>query len=182
MTHTSDWGFPKGHVAQTLRKILYPGLTDHEVEVIVVCLLSHLLVENKLSGLLYRWLKQDAPSSSNGELTAKAEDTLLKKIEVMDFAKKYSLIEPFFEVHFPKDAGKPWKLNELRNHIFHGRPIGEAKFLGQPISEEKTVEEIFLAAQSLSEKLDKFGEMIDAPHARAERWSRRLTELGERLL
>ena len=179
MADTSDWGFPRGHVAETLRKILYPELTDHDVEVIVVCLLAHLLVENKLNGLLYRWLKQDAPSSSKEDVTAQAEDTLWKSITKMDFAKKYSLIAPFFQVHFPKEAAMPWKLNDLRNDIFHGRAVKDTTFHGDPISEEKTVEEIFLAAQFLSEKLVKFEEMIDSPHARAERWSKRLTDLGE---
>lgn len=182
MADTSDWGFPKGRVAQTLRKILYPQLTDHEVEVIVVCLLAHLLVENRLNGLLYRWLKQDAPNLSKDDVTAKAEDALWKNIIKMDFAKKYSLVEPFFKIHFPNEAAKPWKLNDLRNDIFHGRAIKDATFQDQPISEEKTVEEIFRAAQFLSEKLDKFEEMIDAPHANAERWSKRLAELGESLL
>lgn len=180
MANTSDWGFPKGQVAQTLRRILYPQLTDHEVEVIVVCLLAHLLVENTLNGLLYRWLRQDAPRSSQESVTAQADDTLWGNIVKMDFAKKYSLIQPFFEVHFPNEASNPWKLNDLRNHIFHGREIKDAKFLGQSISEEKTAEEIFLTAQLLSEKLDKFEEMIDAPHALAERWSKRLEELGQR--
>ena len=180
MANTSDWGFPKGQVAQTLRKIVYPKLTDHEVEVIVVCLLAHLLVENKLNGLLYRWLIQDAPNSSQEGMTVQAEDQLWKNIIKMDFAKKYSLIQPFFEVHFPSEAQNPWKLNDLRNHIFHGREIKDAKFRDQPISEEKTAEDIFLAAQFLSEKLDKFEEMIDAPHALAERWSKRLEEMGQR--
>ncbi len=180
MTDTTEWGFPKGRVAQTLRQILYPQLTDHEVEAIVVCLLAHLLVENKLNGLLYRWLKQDAPSSSQEDVTAQAEDELWKNIVNMDFGKKHSLIKPFFEAHFPKEAKNLWKLNTLRNDIFHGKAIKDAKFQGQPITEEKTIEEVFLAAQFLSEKLDKFEEMIDAPHARAEHWSKRLEALGER--
>jgi hypothetical protein len=147
---TSEWGFTKGQVAKTLREILYPGLTDHQVEVIVVCLLSHLLVESKLNGLLHRWLMQDAPGSSDRAVTEKAEDT--KTL---------------------------WKLNDLRNDLFHGREIGEAKFLGQLISEESTAEQIFLSAQPLSDKFDTFEEMVDAPHALADKWRRRLTELGE---
>jgi len=178
MAEMSDWGFPKGRVAQTLRRILYPQLTDHEVEVIVVCLLAHLLVENKLNDVLYRWLKQDAPSSSQEGVTASAENTLWRNIVKMDFAKKYSLIQPFFEVHFPNEAKNPWKLNNLRNDIFHGHAIKDATFQGRPITEEKTVEEVFISAQFLSEKFDKFEEMIDAPHARAEHWCKRLEELG----
>ena len=49
MANTSSMGFPTGRVAQTLRKILYPELTDHEVEAIIVCLMAHLLIENSLT-------------------------------------------------------------------------------------------------------------------------------------
>jgi hypothetical protein len=97
--------------------------------------------------------------------------------------QKYSLVEPLFAAHFPAEASEPWRINDLRNEIFHGRrAIQEAKFKGQPISEEQTVESIFLAAQFVSMQLDKFDELVDLPHAHAERWAKRLGELGEPLL
>lgn len=71
-----DWGVPKGSVAKKLRTILYPNLTEHEVEAIVVCLMAHLLIEENLNALLYRWLKQDAPSHVEDEQQSKAEDAL----------------------------------------------------------------------------------------------------------
>ena len=166
---TTDWGFPKGQVAQTLRKILSPQLTDHEAEAIVVCLLSHLMVEFKLNRVLYQWLRQDAPISGKDEGATKAEDEMLERIVRMSFANKWELIKPFFEIRFPNDAKDPKELNKLRNHIFHGRPIKDAKFDEQPIADEKTVQEIFLTAQRLSENFDKFEEMLDAPHARLEK-------------
>ena len=177
MSKTTDWGFPKGNVAQTLRKILYPELNEHQVEAIVVCLMAHLLIENKLNRLLYQWLRQDAPGWNGDEKISKAEDNLLKNIVKLDFAKKYSLVEPFFAMHFPQESSIPWTINDLRNNLVHGRTIGDAKFGGQPLSEEKTVERIFLAAQDVSMRLDKFEEMVDAPHANAERWRRRLSEI-----
>ena len=85
-------------------------------------------------------------------------------------------MEPFFVAHFPNEAPTVWKINALRNDIAHGR---DAKFEGQPISEEKTVERIFLGAQFVSMQLEKFGEMIDSPHALAEGWSNRLAELDK---
>jgi len=176
MSHLTDEGFPKGNVAQTLRKILYPELTEHQVEAIIVCLMAHLLIENKLNGLLYRWLRQDAPGWKEDEKASKAEDNLWKNIVKMDFAKKYSLVEPFFAMDFSDEAANVWKINDLRNNIFHGRAITDAKFEGQPLSEEKTIEKIFLATQVVSMKLDTFDEMIDAPHANAERWRKRLSE------
>ncbi len=176
MSKVTDEGFPKGNVAQTLRKILYPELTEHQVEAIVVCLMAHLLIENKLNGLLYRWLRQDAPEWKEDKKVSEAEDDLWKNIVKMDFTKKYLLVEPFFAMHFSDEAANVWKINDLRNNIFHGRAIGDAKFEGQPLSEEKTVEKIFLAAQVVSMRLDTFEEMIDAPHANAERWRKRLAE------
>lgn len=176
MSELTDEGFPKGNVAQTLRKILYPELTEHQVEAIVVCLMAHLLIENKLNGILYRWLRQDAPKLKEEKRVSEAEDHLWENIVKMDFAKKYLLVKPFFAMHFSDEAANVWKINDLRNNIFHGRAIGDAKFEGEPISEEKTVEKIFLAAQVVSMRLDTFEEMIDAPHANADRWRKRLAE------
>jgi hypothetical protein len=181
MADTTDWGFPKGRVAQTLRKILYPDLTDHQVEAIVVCLLVHLLIEGRLNGLLYRWLKQDSPKPTEPERASEADDALWKSISKLSFLTKYSLVEPFFRVHSPNEAPNVRKINTLRNDVVHGR-ASEALFDGRSIFEEKTVEDIFLAAQFISMELAEFEEMIDRPHALAELWSKRLTELGEPLL
>ena len=183
MTDSTDWGFPKGRVARTLRSILDPDLTQHEVEAVVVCLMAHLLIENRINEVLYRWLKRDTPAPKDAEQAAKAADALRKSIVKTDFARKYSLVEPFFAAHFPAEAADSWKINDLRNDIFHGRrAIRDAKFKGQPISEEQTVEAIFLAAQFVSMRLSNFEELIDLPHAHAERWAKRLAELGEPLL
>lgn len=181
MANTSSMGFPTGGVAQTLRKILYPELTDHEVEAIIVCLMAHLLIENSLNGVICRWLKQDAPIRSNTTIGSQATDKLWNNIVKMDFAKKYSLIQPFFAVCFPKEQELPWKINELRNTIFHGKAIKDATYKDQLLTEEATVEKIFLDAQAASRQLAKFEEMVDGPHAAAERWRKRLEELGEPL-
>ena len=55
--------------------------------------------------------------------------------------------------------------------------IDNAKFAGKSIAEETTIERIFLEAQEVIMNLDKFDEMIDAPHAYAERDAKRLSEL-----
>lgn len=181
MTEVTDLGFPKGRVAKKLRSILYPDLNDHEVEAIVVCLMAHLLVEERLNRVLYRWLKQDAPKPPMDQQIEDADGKLRTAIVKLDFAKKYSLVEPFFAARFPSEAAIPWKINDLRNDIFHGRAIKDAKFNGQPISDEATVEQVFLSAQCACMQLDKFDEIIDTPHALAERWSKRLVELREPL-
>lgn len=176
-----DWGVPKGSVAKKLRSILYPYLTDHQVETIVVCLMAHLLIEQNLNGLLYRWMNQNAPPLAEDEDHLKAEDALWEKIVGMGFSKKFSSVTPFFDAHFPNQAETIWKINALRNHIFHGRDIKEAKFEGQPISEESTVERIFIAAQDVSMRFGRFEEMLYSPQPFAERWRNSLMKLGESL-
>jgi hypothetical protein len=150
MADTTEWGVPKGSVAKRPRQILYPTLTDHQVEAIIVCLMAHLLVERNLNELLYRWLMQDVPRfvEHEKEKQSSAEEDLWLNIVKIDFAKKYSLLEPFFAAHFPEEAKNVWRINELRNDIFHAKvAIEDAKFEGHSISEEKTVENLFLAAQ-----------------------------------
>ena len=84
-------------------------------------------------------------------------------------------------MHFPQEAKNTWKINDLRNDIFHGRAIEDAEFNAQPISKEETVEKLFLAAQEVSMRFDRFEEMVDVPHANAECWSKRLAELEKQL-
>jgi hypothetical protein len=181
-TDSTEWGFPKGRVAKTLRTILDPLLNEHQVEAVVVCLMAHLLVETRINEVLYRWLKRDAPAPNDPNKATKTADALWKAIVKMDFAKKYSLVAPSFAAHFPDEAADVWKINELRNEIFHGRhAVQDAKFKGQPLADEQAVEALFIAAQLVSMQLDKFDEFVDLPHALAERWSTRLRELGEPL-
>ncbi len=181
MGDTTDWGFPKGRVAKALREILDPNLTEREVEAIVVCLMAQLLIESRLNQLLFTWLNQDGPKPGEKEKASKSEDALWKSIGNTDFAKKYSLVQPFFETQFPDEAPLPWKINDLRNHLFHGRPGKDAQYRGQKLSDEQAIEQVFLDAQFVCMRIDEFVKLIDRPHALAERWRERLTELGEPL-
>ncbi len=96
MPTTTKFGFPKGRVAQTLRKILYPDLTEHEVEAIVVCLMTHLLLEDRINGLIFRsHVQQDAPKPPEGEKPSMTSEALLEILVKMGFAKKYDLSPPF---------------------------------------------------------------------------------------
>ena len=81
MNDTTDWDFPTGKVAKTLRKILEPNLTDSEIEAIAVCLLSHLLLERKINELLYRWLEYDPPKPEEVGKIEKVEKELIYFIE-----------------------------------------------------------------------------------------------------
>jgi hypothetical protein len=187
MTEQTDWGFPKGRVAKTLRNLLYKDLSDHDVEAIVVCLLSHLLVEDHINDVLYRWLLYDLPSKGeDSQQLAEANEKKMKSemwksITKLQFAQKYLIIEPVFTHWFPKEAGDIWKLNDLRTTIFHGKSVKDVAFKGKSISTEEGIEEVFLTAQYITMRFDELAELIDSPHALAEKWAARLKELGEPL-
>jgi|ERR1700733_11203588 hypothetical protein len=80
MADTMSAGFPKGGVSKALRTILCPDLTDHDVEAIIVRLMSHLLVEDRLNGLLYRSRLKYRPPEAEPELASKAKDALWDNI------------------------------------------------------------------------------------------------------
>jgi hypothetical protein len=61
------------------------------------------------------------------EQMAEAEEMLWKSIVKLDFAAKYALVHPFFSAHFQNEAKTPWRINDLRNDIFHRRAIRDAK-------------------------------------------------------
>jgi hypothetical protein len=95
-----------GNLPQRLRKILYPDLTDHEVETITVCLMAHLLIENSLNGILYRWLRRDTAMMGSTESIKEAEENLWKNIVKLDFSKNF-LVEPFFSLHLWRGGSQP---------------------------------------------------------------------------
>lgn len=178
MSTTTEWGFPIGKVAQTLRKILHSKLTEHGVEAVTVLLISHLLIEKRINGVLYRWLRHDAPSPpGEPQKVSQAENKLWDTIAGMTFSHKFSLLKPFLGIDFQRAVESATRINKLRNDVFHGREIDDAKFEGKSIAEETTIERIFLEAQEVIMNLDRFEEMVDAPHAYAERDAKRLSEL-----
>jgi hypothetical protein len=147
MSKVTDEGFPKGRVAQTLRKILYPELTEHQVEAIVVCLMAHLLIENKLNGLIYRWLRQDAPGWKEDKKVSEAEDDLWKNIVKMDFARKYLLVEPFFGMHFSDEAANV-KSTTSGTTYFMGEQLGMQNLRANLFQKRKRWKRFFLPPSS----------------------------------
>lgn len=189
MSETTELGFPKGRAAKTLRTLLYKDLSDHDVEAIVVSLLSHLLVEDNINSLLYHWLSLDLPQKGGVQNISvesgnkKMESALWSLITKLQFSQKYKFIEPIFKNWFPPiDSADIWKLNDLRNEIFHGRTIKDIKFHNKSIGTEEGIEEVFITAQAISKRFEDLTELIDHPHALAKKWSERLKELGEPLL
>jgi hypothetical protein len=182
MSDKTESGFPIGTVAQTLRKILYPALTEHQVEAIMVLLISHLLIEQKINHVLSDWLKQDAPCPpEKAQEVLQAENSLWETIVRMNFSNKFSLLKPFLAIDFDQDVKHVKQINELRNTVFHGRDIEGAKFQGKSIFEGETIERIFLKAQEVGFNLNKFSEMVDSFHAYAEKNAKELAELKRNL-
>ncbi|MBU2505100.1 MAG: hypothetical protein KKB89_04810, partial [Candidatus Omnitrophica bacterium] len=52
-------GLSKKQIAKGLRQILYPDLTDTDVENISICLLCHFLIETRINNIFYGWLNYD---------------------------------------------------------------------------------------------------------------------------
>jgi hypothetical protein len=183
MSKKTESGFPIGKVAQTLRKILDPKLTEHQVEAIVVLLMLHLQIERGINGVLYRWLRRDAPSPpAKRQKVSQAENKLWDVITDMSFHNKLSLLRPFFGIDFEREANNVAQINNLRNTVFHRRDIDKAKFGGKSLAEEPMVDRIFHAAQEAIMNLNKFDEMLDAPHAYAERDAKELADLKRDLM
>jgi len=174
-------GLSKKQIAKGLRQILYPDMDDADVENISICLLCHLLIENRINGILYRWLKYDLPFSDKMN-EKKIKDELLGKIINMNFATKYSIIYPSFSAWFKKDSETVWKINDLRNDIFHGRALKDAKFEKKSINAKGIISKLFISAQEVVMRLDKFEGLLDDRRAICEKWERRLKKLGQPLL
>jgi hypothetical protein len=188
MVDETDWGFPKGRVAKTLRNLLYKDLSDHDVEAIVVCLLSHLLVEDHINSLLYNWLLYDLPSKQEDSKEEtetelkKMKDAIWKSITKLQFGQKYQIIESVFAHWFPKEAAEIWKLNDLRNDIFHGKAIKDVLFKGKSVSTEEGIEDVYMTAQFIASCFYDLAELLGTRHAFEQKWAERLKELGEPLM
>ena len=59
--NNSIFGFSKGMVSKSLRKVLHSELSDHDVECISIVLICHLMIENRINKLLYNWMANSIP-------------------------------------------------------------------------------------------------------------------------
>src|SRR4030043_40835 len=149
-SNNSTFGFPKGTVAKSLRKVLHPGLSEHDVECISIILICHLMIENTINKLLYNWMADSIPDmSSDTEEEAVAhkknvrnqvEDNVIK----LNFAKKLALIKPLTTALW-KEEGKEilkdfYEINDVRNDIFHYLKIKEVKYKGKLLTSEEGIE------------------------------------------
>jgi len=167
----SALGFPKGIVAKSLRKVLYSGLTEHDVECISIILISHLMIENTINELLYNWMADSIPDmSSDTKEEARAHKKEVRKqvegniVKGLDFAKKVALIKPLATALWKKD-GKDilkdiYEINDIRNDIFHRLKIKEVRFKGKLLTSEKGIETFVDTAQQRLLNIDALIELI----------------------
>jgi hypothetical protein len=187
MNEKSKWNIVIGNYAKTLRRSLFDDLSDHDVEAIVISLVSHLMVEGRINQFLYKWLLFDLPQKGPESLQTavvenkKMEAKLWQSITNLQFAPKYSIIEPIMANWFPNEVKDIWKLNDLRNDIFHGRKLKDVKFKGKSIGTNEGIEEVFMTAQCFYKRLDMLSEEVEGPHLLSKKWAKRLKELGESL-
>lgn len=185
MSEKSKLNIVIGSYAKTLRNSLFDELSDHDVEAIVISLLSHLIVEGRINQFLHRWLLLDIPQKGPESIETiveenkKMEDKLWQSITKLPFAQKYSVLEPVMKNWYPNAAGDIWKLNDLRTEIFHGRKLKDVQFNGKSIGTDDGIEEVFMTAQHIHKYLDMLSEQVEGPHLQSKKMAERLKELGE---
>ena len=177
----TDWGFPRGKVASTLRSILSKDFTDDDIDTIAVVLMSHSLVEVAIERVLYLTLNFEYPHYE-GNLEKKRQDDLCEAIEGMTFWGKFRLIEPCFKISDPGLIKQMRNINRVRNKIAHLEKINDLKFKDKLIRSEEGLEEFFVTCQCVAKQIDRLWERIDDQHALYERWAKRLQELGDPLM
>lgn len=176
MIEKTELGFPTNAVHRILRSILSPTLTDGEADAIVICLLSHLLVEDRINEVIFEWLSYDLPFTD--PKSDKQRRELLNTIQKLSFSSKYDLIYPVFSELFPAEAKFVWALNKLRVEIFHGRNTCPVLFEGTSLADPSAVEKLFEKSQAASFQLKRFQELVDHRRAMGERAIEKLKQLG----
>lgn len=170
----TDWGFPRGKVAVTLRSILSKEFTDEDINTIAVVLMSHSLVEAAIERVLYLVLNSEYPHYGEGldpnEAKNKMEDGLCKVIEEMSFRGKLRLIEPCLNIWQPDLIQTVNDINTVRNRIDQLKTINDLRFKDKLIWSEEGLKEFFRTSQVVQWELGKLCEKIDGQHARCEKW------------
>ena len=171
MAEESKLGFEKGAVAKSLRKILFRDLTDQEVESISVVLICHLMIEERLNRLIYKWMSKPIPLMGRED---KQKETILndgvredvyKNIEGLNFTRKVSLIRPLAKALWDEDGkeivDEILEINTVRNRLFHKLMIKDLKFKDQFISTEDGLETFVEVAQRKLIHIDDLIELIE---------------------
>lgn len=171
-TNNSKIGVPKGMVAKSLRKILHSDLNDHDVESISIILICHLMIENRINALLYKWMADPIPhmgSIGNEEAALhnkNVKEQVHENVIKLDFSKKVALIKPLATALWGKKDGKEilkeiYTINQIRNDIFHYLKIKEVTFKGKPLTTEEGLEAFVDISHQRLLNIDDLIELID---------------------
>lgn len=127
-------GFPRTRVAKTLRRILYPELTNSQVDTIIDVLFSHLLVEGGIEELIFKLFTFGMPRKRSKKSNEKMEREVWKNIRRTPFMRKVELIKPVLYKGYPKVIET---INTVRNDVIHVRKrTDKITFEDKPIWEE----------------------------------------------
>lgn len=158
-------------LAKSIRKILYPDLTDQDVNCITIVLLCHLMIENRAVKLLHNWMENSVPEmGGTGDKmfevrNKEVRERILKNIERMSFAYKIKLIKPLAMALWGPDAQYNlkdiWDINDLRNDIFHRMNIKEVKFRDKLLTSEDCIEKLVDLTQHVLDNIDHLIELIE---------------------
>ena len=166
----SSLGFPIGRVAQSIRRIISPSFSSHDVECITVVLVSHLMIEKRINALIIKWLTNHLPKMSNknkhgDSVNDVAREELDKYINKLDFVKKLQLIKPLGTLLWGDD-GKDifkdiYKINNARVEIAHRLDIKTIKIDNLSLASETGVERFLDLAQQRLLNISDLIELID---------------------
>jgi len=170
-------GYPRGRVAETLRRILYRDLRNNQVETIVTVLFSHLLVEDAIEKYIFKLLTFALPG---GKARPKLENKFWKNIQRMPFMKKLELITPVLDNRQRKMVED---INTVRNDIIHVRKKTDAiVFKGKSIWKEETIVKYFDGCQGAFHEISDLSEWVDHLFITYKRWAKELEKRGIPLL
>jgi len=117
-------GFPIGKVAQSIRKVISPKFSNHDVESITIILVSHLMIEREINALLLKWMTGHLPEMSTKtkndiSVNDLALEELEKVINKLDFEKKLNRINREVYVRFRERLkGRFLWSTRLKLHFF----------------------------------------------------------------
>jgi len=166
----SPLGFPIGRVAQTIRRIISPSFSNHDVECITVVLVSHLMIEKRINSLIIKWLTTRLPDMGGRNkhgvsVNDVAREELVKYIDNLDFVKKLKLIKPLGTLLWGDDSEDIfkdiYKINDARIKIAHGLDIKSVKIGNQSLTTEAGVERFLDLAQQRLLNVSDLIELID---------------------
>ncbi|MDP8288407.1 MAG: hypothetical protein RAP03_17165 [Candidatus Electryonea clarkiae] len=170
MIKESSLGFPIGRVAKSIREVIGPSLSNHDVECISIVLVSHLMIEERINSLIVIWLTKHLPemSSENKQgvpVNDVAMNEIAKYVDKLDFVKKLDFIKPLGTLLWgddSKDIFKDFfKINNARIEIAHRLDIKSIKIGSKSLNTETGIEKFLDLAQQRLLNVSDLIELID---------------------